>query len=159
MPNRQLIAKPVVENQLWIITDGNSKVGNVTAETDGYEVKINGDSRHYASTKVIERSEHIKFLKMPSLKPTPDAPEFANWPTGQNTVYNSVFDVSRKIHMFTKTPESKCQHCAGWFALQLNGEWEVQLTPKAIYVNRYPYHGPFQTKREALNSLKETCPA
>ena len=36
MTNKTLIAKPVVKNQFWIVTDGNEKVGNVLADAAGY---------------------------------------------------------------------------------------------------------------------------
>ena len=37
-----LIAKPVVKNQFWIVTDGHQKVGNIIASGSEFEVKING---------------------------------------------------------------------------------------------------------------------
>jgi len=40
--SKPLIAKPVVKNQFWIVTDGTSKVGNVIADGSGFEVKLNG---------------------------------------------------------------------------------------------------------------------
>ena len=39
--SKTLIAKPVVKNQFWIVTDGNEKVGNVLADGSGFEVKLN----------------------------------------------------------------------------------------------------------------------
>ena len=36
---KTLIAKPVVKNQFWIVTNGKEKVGNVLADGSGFEVK------------------------------------------------------------------------------------------------------------------------
>ena len=53
MTNKTLIAKPVVKNQFWIVTDGTEKVGNVLADGSGFEVKLNGNKTHYKNTKTI----------------------------------------------------------------------------------------------------------
>jgi hypothetical protein len=59
--NKTLIAKPVVKNQFWIVTDGNEKVGNVLADGSGFEVKLNGNKTHYKNTKAIQRVTQIEF--------------------------------------------------------------------------------------------------
>jgi hypothetical protein len=41
---KTLIAKPVVKNQFWIVTENGEKVGNVIADGSGFEVKLNGTS-------------------------------------------------------------------------------------------------------------------
>ena len=51
---KTLIAKPVVKNQFWIVTDGNEKVGNVLADGSGFEVKLNGNKSHYKNTTAIK---------------------------------------------------------------------------------------------------------
>lgn len=142
----KLIAKPVVKDNFWILTDGNKKVGNVLATGSGFEVKVNGKSKHFTNTKAIQTVENIVFL--PTEKPSKKDLPFATFPT-TNRVYNSFFDVRRKLHLFTKTKQSKCFHVAGWFVI---GE-EVILCPKYIFVGRYPYQGPFKTKEEAVTAL------
>lgn len=51
----KLIAKPVVKNQFWIVTDGKEKVGNVIADGSGFEVKLNGNVKHFKNTNAIKR--------------------------------------------------------------------------------------------------------
>ena len=41
-----LIAKPIVKGEYWVVTDGDKKVGNVIADGTGFEVKLNGNSTH-----------------------------------------------------------------------------------------------------------------
>ena len=48
-----LIAKPVVKNQFWIVTDGEKKVGNVLANGSGFQVKLGDTKREYSNTKTI----------------------------------------------------------------------------------------------------------
>ena len=54
-----LKAKPIVKNQYWVVTDGEKKVGNVVAEGNGYELKINGNSQYFTTTKAIEKNASI----------------------------------------------------------------------------------------------------
>lgn len=147
-----LTAKPIVKGEYWVITDGDKKVGNVIAEGSGFDVKIGNNIEHYDSTKQIEKKKHIEFEK--ALKPkAKDTPPFSVFPTTGNRTYNSVLDVKRKLHLFTKTPKSKCFHAAGWFALQQGDGFVTSFCPKYIFIQRYEYMGPFKTESEANSSI------
>jgi len=151
--SKPLIAKPVVKNQFWIVTDGKEKVGNVIADGSGYEVKLNGSSVHYKNTSSIKKHTHIQFENIKIVKPKQDLP-FNVYPTTKN-VYNSFMDIKRKIHVFTKTPKSKCYHAAGWYALTQNTEPVAIFCPKYIFIQRYPYMGPFKTENEAKLAINK----
>ena len=142
-----LKAKPIIKNQYWVVTDGDKKVGNVVAEGSGFDVKIGNSIQHFDTTKAIEKTANIQFEKLTS-KQVSDLP-FAVYPTETNRVYNSVLDIKRKLHLFTKTPKSKCYHVAGWFVMKQGSEYSTILCPKYIFVQRYEYHGPFKTEAEA----------
>lgn len=145
-----LVAKPIVKNQLWVITDGVNKVGNVEADGSGFNVKIGNDVNHFDSTKTIERMIKIEFER-PRAAAKKTAVPYAHWPTPKNT-YNNFYDVKRKLHVFTKTPASKCYHAAGYFKIRLNEDWETVWCPKYIFIQRYEYVGPFNTLDEAERS-------
>jgi len=144
---KTLIAKPVVKDQYWIVTDGEAKVGNVLAEGSGYEVKLNGNKSFFKSTKTIQKQVNIEFQPVqpqPKFKEIP----FKDYPTTKK-VHNSMLDIKRKLHLFTKTPKSKCYHAAGWFAINQGVEETPVFCPKYIFIQRYPYKGPFKTEEEA----------
>ena len=145
-----LIAKPVVKNQYWIVTDGKEKVGNVIADGSGFEVKLNGSKAHFKNTGAIKRNTQIEFQTVDKKKP---ASPLSSFPTPSKT-YNNVLDLKRKLHIFTKTPKSKCYHAAGWFVLN-QGEPDVVFCPKYIFVQRYEYSGPYKTETEAKQALNK----
>jgi hypothetical protein len=60
--------------------------------------------------------------------------------------------VKRKIHVYTKSPKSKCYYAAGYFNVELNGEWQTIAMPKYIFIQRYEYNGPYTTLQEALDN-------
>jgi hypothetical protein len=143
-----LIAKPIVKNQLWVITDGVSKVGNVEADGAGYNVKIGDSQAHFASTKSIEKMVQIEFERPQKPVKHNDKP-YAIWPTSKKNTYNDALDVKRKLHIYTETKSSKCYHVAGWFNINMNGEWQTVFCPKYIFVQRYEYQGPFMSRTDA----------
>jgi hypothetical protein len=142
-----LIAKPIIKDQWWVITDGKNKIGNVEADGAGYNVKIGGSVEHFASTTSIENIKHIEFER--PVKHKQAELTYAVWPTNVKKTYNDVYDVQRKLHVYTETPDSKCYYAAGWFKMNMTGKWETIKCPKYIFVQRYPYEGPFMTKSEA----------
>ena len=147
-----LIAKPIVKNQYWVVTDGDKKVGNVESQGSGFDVKIGKTVTHYPTTKAISTKTKIEFVKSKEEK-KPTNPVFATYPTGVNKIYNSVLDVKRKIHLFTKTTKSKCYHAAGYFAIKQGEEFTTVLSPKYIFIQRYEYYGPYMTEDEAKNVI------
>lgn len=146
-----LIAKPVVKNQYWVVTDGDKKVGNVIADGSGFNVKLNGVNRHYKNTSDIKRKAKIEFQTLKTNKTKIQLP-FAIYPT-TSKIFNSIFDVKRKLHLFTKSVKSKCYHAAGYFVINQTGENEVVFCPKYIFIQRYPYLGPYKTETEAKNMI------
>ena len=151
---KTLIAKPVVKNQFWIVTDGKEKVGNVIADGSGFEVKLNGGVKHFKNTNAIKKQTHIEFQPLVKEKLKHEVP-FNEYPT-TSKVFNSILDIKRKVHLYTKTPKSKCYYAAGWYVMNQGSEAEVEFCPKYIFIQRYGYKGPFKTESEAqamINSL------
>jgi hypothetical protein len=146
-----LVAKPIIKDQYWVVTDGEQKVGNVIAEGSGFEVKINGVSRRFENTSELKQKTRIQFQTLKTDRSTAKLP-FTNYPTS-GKVYNSMLDIKRRLHLYTKTVKSKCYYAAGWFAINQNGNFETILCPKYIFVQRYPYHGPFKTEAEAESMI------
>jgi hypothetical protein len=147
----ELIAKPIIKDQYWVVTDGEKKVGNVQANSAGYEVMLNGSTLQFNNTKDIQRKTRISFQPMKSNKTTVEMP-YPEYPT-PNKTYNNYFDVKRKLHIFTKSLKSKCYHVAGWFSINQNGHYQTVFCPKYIFIQRYPYHGPFRSENDANNYI------
>ena len=148
----KLVAKTVVKDKFWVVTDGNEKVGNVVAGPDGVDLKINGGVEHFKNTATLKKFIPIEFGPNKVSTSKVNTP-FDSYPTPKKT-YNSMLDVKRKLHLFTKTTNSKCYHAAGWFNFTENEELGVQFCPKYIFVQRYNYQGPFKTEQEAKINIK-----
>ena len=148
-----LVAKQIIKGEYWVVTDGDKKVGNVIQEGSEYKVKLNNTTESYNSTKAIEKSKQIEFEKITKNKTQISPPPFAVYPTNSNRIFNSFYDVKRKLHIFTNSPKSKCYFVAGWFAIKQNEDYISIFCPKYIFIQRYDYIGPFNTEEEAKNSI------
>ena len=151
----KLIAKPILKDKFWVITDGTNKVGNIESDGTHFNLKLGDNVLQFDSTKKISQTAKVEFEKKIKFKVQETTP-YAVWPVDSKRTYNNMIDVVKKLHVFTKTPDSKCYYAAGWFAIdQGNGQWETELCPKYIFLKRYPYVGPFKTQREAQNEINK----
>lgn len=147
----ELVAKPIIKDQYWVVTEGDRKVGNVLANSAGYEVIINGSTLQFDNTNDIKKLTKIRFQPLKSNKTKAQTP-YPEFPTTPRT-YNNMYDIKRKLHLYTKTSKSKCYHAAGWYTIEQNGKNQVYFCPKYIFIQRYPYQGPFKTEDEAKQQL------
>jgi hypothetical protein len=142
----ELIAKPIVKNQWWVVTSNGNKVGNVELNSNGYSVKLGQFQSNFESKDSIEDAVSIHFQR-PKNKKSSVVP-YAIWPTTGST-HNNMYDVKRRLHVYTKSKKSKCYYAAGWFRMKLTDNWQTVFCPKYIFVQRYAYHGPFVSKEQA----------
>ena len=73
--------------------------------------------------------------------------------------YNPIFDVQKQLPIYTKTPKSKSQFCAGYYIICFEKGWRKAYCPKMITLSRYKYKGPIKSKIEMQqvlnNAVKE----
>lgn len=148
---KTLIAKPIIKDQYWVVTDGDKKVGNVVASGNGVELVMNGINTKFDTPAALKQKYKIEFQTIKTNNTKPNLP-ISNFPT-TSKVYNSMLDIKKKLHLYTKTPKSKCYYAAGYFAMFQNGKYEVVFCPKYIFIQRYDYYGPYKTGQEAHNVI------
>jgi len=67
--------------------------------------------------------------------------------------FNSMYDVKRKLPLFTKSDKSKSLYCAGYYVIKFDKGWVKSFCPKLITVERYETRGPFKTELEMRQEL------
>jgi hypothetical protein len=139
-------AKPVVADQYWILTEGDSKVGELQARDDGYSLSFNGTTQKFSSISLLGRSVNIKFS--PAVEKLPVDPTRVYGYPAIGPVFNPVWDVRRRLPLYTKDETSKSWMAAGWYQIKQHRAWKTVCCPKLIVLDRYQYRGPFETKQE-----------
>jgi hypothetical protein len=64
-----------------------------------------------------------------------------------------MYDVRRKIPLFTKSEKSKSVYCAGYYVVKFDKGWVKSFCPKLITLERNDFKGPFKTELEAREEL------
>lgn len=144
-----IVAKPVIPNQFWILKQNDRKVGNIEARADGFSVKIGDQVSSYKTINTIKQKIAIAFEPVAkNIGPGVVENTVHGFPTiGQ--AHNAIYDVKHQVPLWTREPRSKSWYAAGWYRVKQGRSWTVELCPKLITLQRYPYQGPYHTKEQA----------
>lgn len=149
-----LKAKPVLEDKFWIVEDQGIKIGTLSKEDDGFVISSKGRVTYYRSENHLKRTYGKNFLVANISNTTKDtAKEVHGYPT-RTKPYNSMFDIQRKLPLFTKSEKSKSVYCAGYYLVKFNVNWLKSFCPKLITIERNQYMGPFKTELEMKAALR-----
>ena len=146
----QPIAKPVVKNKFWVVEDAGQKIATIQARENGGFVYVHDDRREYFPTvKQLTKQHNIKFSKA-LVKHIKENHTVYGYPV-KGKAYNEIFDVIRKLPIYSKNSKSKSLYCAGYYYIFLNNIWTLSFCPKNITLNRYKFYGPYKSQLEAEN--------
>lgn len=133
-----IIAKPIVDNEFWLLQDeDNNKIGSMVSVDNEYKVVINQDVRFYKSLKDIPES--IEFIKFGGKTKQVNF----DFPT-VGEPHNILWDLSKSLPLYTKCEKSSCFYAAGWYLIEHDGKWNSVLCPKYIKLKRNKFMGPFK---------------
>lgn len=146
-----IIAKPVLKNEFWILQKDQEKIGNIESLGDGYAVTIGDHIVKVKNINTIKKTQNVVFEKINMVKHTTSNSVYG-FDTGC-VAYNSIWDLKRRLPLFTKRKKSKSWFAAGWYTIKQKNVWQTIYNPKLISVKRYPYHGPFKDLQSAETKL------
>jgi hypothetical protein len=148
----EIVAKPVVKNKFWIVEEDGEQIATIQAIEDGGVVYVHDESRElFPNIKQLVEKYNIQIIKhAPTNKTAAGSWEVYGYPVGGRP-HNVLYNVPRKLPVYTKTAKSRSYYCAGHYLIKLKDEWESHFCPKMITVNRYPTQGPFHIAMTGLN--------
>ena len=150
-----LHAKPIIPEKFWIVEKGGAKFATLRKSEDNHFVMSNE-----LGVKVYETKEKLTmefgkdFFVAKIIKEADDAEpnEVHGYPTS-TAPHNAMFNVQKKLPLFTKSEDSKSLYCAGYYVIQFEKGWVKSFCPKLITLQRYNYQGPFKTELEMKQVL------
>lgn len=146
-------AKEIVKNKFWILSDDKQNIGTISFNDEQYMLSDAKGSRFFNDTLEIQKSLQSTVswqeLEINEVKPEKIVNEY---PTSC-LPYNDMYDVKRKLPLFTKSSKSKSLYCAGYYTIKFEKGWVKSFCPKLITVERYEYRGPFKTELEMRTEL------
>ena len=146
----EIYAKPIIDGKFWIVEKDGSKIATLHKKENNKFIlsSTSGEVMFNKKDDLTKQFGKDFFLTNKKVKVTgTDSTDCHGFPTSVNP-YNSMYDVRRKLPLFTKSEQSKSLYCAGYYVIKFNKGWVKSFCPKAITIERYPYKGPFKDKFE-----------
>ena len=146
----EIYAKPIVDGKFWIVEQDGTKIATLHKKENNKFVlsSTKGEVMFNKKQDLTKQFGEGFFLNSVKIKVTqPETHECHGFPT-MCAPYNSMYDVRRRLPLFTKSSQSKSLYCAGYYIIKFNKGWVKSFCPKAITIERYPYQGPFMDKLE-----------
>ena len=150
-----LHAKPIIENKFWIVEKDGEKFATLRKNDDNRFVLSNEEGiKIYDTKESLTRQFGKDFFVAKILKEAHDAlPNEVHGYATSVAPHNAMFDIQRKLPLFTKSGDSKSLYCAGYYVIRFEKGWVKSFCPKLITLQRYEYKGPFKTEIEMKQIL------
>lgn len=150
-----LHAKPIVNGKLWVVESDGKKVGTLHKnENNKYMLSSKNGELYFSKKSDLTKQFGVDFFinGITTTVSHLNVNECHGYPT-KWTPHNSMYDVQRRLPLFTKSDQSKSLFCAGHYVIKFPKNWVRSFCPKLITIERYPYQGPFKTEEESKEVL------
>jgi hypothetical protein len=148
-------AKEIVKNKFWILEDHGVRVGTLSVADERFMVSNSNGTRFFKNKKQLQKGlgKDLDWLAQ-SITEVDATKEVHGFPTS-TVPFNSMFDVKKKLPLYTKSSKSKSLYCAGYYIIHFDKGWVKSFCPKLITVERYETKGPFKTDLEMKQALSQ----
>jgi len=155
----EIYAKPIVDGKFWIVEKDGEKVGTLHKKEN---------NKIFLSSKIGEiwfnKKEELtmafgKNFFGDRIKTTISHEEVRDVHGHPTSCYphNPMYNVQKKLPLFTKSSDSKSLYCAGYYIIKFDKGWVKSFCPKLITIERYENRGPFKTEiemKQVLSNVK-----
>ena len=149
-----LKAKPVLKDRFWIIENNEQRIGTMSLNDDRYMFSSQSETCFFDNKNQIKKRLGVIQWGEETHTNTVNVGNFSvhGFPTSVDP-YNTMYDVKRKLPLFTKSDKSKSAYCAGYYIIRFDKGWVKSFCPKLITIERYEFRGPFKTELEMRQEL------
>lgn len=148
-------AKPVLKGKFWIVENNGIRVGTLSKNEDkSYMYSCETGTEFFNTERQLNQFlGKISWDKknISDDKGVPDT-DVHGFPTSKKP-YNTMYDVKRKLPLFTKSQKSKSLYCAGYYIIRFEKGWVRSFCPKLVTCEKYDFKGPFKTEFEMRQEL------
>lgn len=154
-PMTVIHAKPIIDNKFWIVEQDGEKCATLRKDEENRFVLSNELGVKIFETKkgLLEEFGQDFFVAKIIQEATDNLPNEVHGYATSSPPHNPMFDIRRKLPMFTKSEDSKSHYCAGYYIIKFDKGWVKSFCPKLITLQRYEHQGPFKTEIEMKQVL------
>lgn len=143
-------AKPIVEGKFWIVEKNGEKIGTLhKKENNRFVLNSSTGNSFFGKKEELVKAFGREFFqpKISAAVALEGLKEVHGYPTSCRP-FNAIYDVRKKLPLFTKSEQSKSLYCAGYYVIRFDKGWVKSFCPKLITVERYETKGPFTSELE-----------
>lgn len=149
----EIHAKPIVDGKFWIVEQDGEKVATLHKQENNKFIlsNIDGDiwfDKKEEITKFFGQDFFVPFDKINIKRASEN--DCHGFPT-RSKPFNAMYDVRRKLPLYSKNNHSDSLYCAGWYLVKFKN-WVTLFCPKLVTIDNYESQGPFKSKIEAKKS-------
>jgi len=148
-------AKTLLKDKFWIVEQGGQRLGTLTLSDDRYMFASKSETCFFDNLRQMKKKFGVDIVWSDSNTKQEKVVEELTaygYPTSV-APFNSMFDVKKKLPLFTKSHKSKSLYCAGYYIIKFDKGWVKSFCPKLITIDRYESRGPFKTEIEMRQEL------
>jgi len=150
-----ITAKSILKDKFWILEEGNERVGTLSKDEERYFYQKGPNTEVFDTEKQMKK--YLGKITWTS-KEVEDAKEekeleIYGFPTSAPAA-TSLYDIKRKLPLFTKSKKSNSLYCAGHYIIKFEKGWVKSFSPKLMTLETYEFEGPFKTVIEMKEALK-----
>jgi len=148
-------ANEILKNKFWIVEQEGNRVGTLRKNEENHFIFSNRDGVLVFNNKESLYKQFGKdFFVAKIVKEAKNSlpNEVHSYPSS-TAPHNAMYDIQRKLPLFTKSKDSKSLYCAGYYTIKFEKGWVKSFCPKLITLQRYEYKGPFRTDLEMKQVL------
>lgn len=153
-PMTEIHAKPIIENKFWIVEKDGEKVATLRKNEDRFVLSNASGSQTYTTKESLTEEFGKDFFVAKIIKESSNGQNASvqGYPTNVLPC-NAMYDIKRKLPLYTKNKDSKSLYCAGYYIIKFDTGWKKAYCPKVITLQRYSFQGPFKTEIEMKQAL------
>ena len=127
-------AKPIIENKFWIVEKNGIKFATLRKNEDDRFVMSNKLGVQIFDSKESLTAKFGKdFFVAKIIKEANDAlPNEVHGFATSTDPHNAMYDIKRKLSLFTKSSDSRSLYCAGYYVIKFEKGWVKSFCPKLI---------------------------
>jgi hypothetical protein len=149
-----LRAKEVMPNKFWILEDSQGLKQGTMSQSNVVKVMINNVEKIYDTFDKACWDLAIN-VETPKVEEQSTAQEESvlGYPI-KCAAFNPIWDIKRKLPVFTKTEKSRTLHAAGYYIIEFDTGWVQSFCPKVSTLDSNEYKGPYKDKLEMREQLR-----
>ena len=150
-----ITAKPIVDDKFWILEEDGTHVGTLhKKENNKFMLSAKGQERYFSKKDELTKLFGKNFFgsKIKTSISHSEVRDVHGYPTSCYP-YNPLYNVQKRLPLFTKSETSKSLYCAGYYTIKFDKGWVKSFCPKLITIERYTYNGPFKSELEMKQVL------